>query len=274
MRIDLLQIGTDPALPLRERVETVCEQIAACRGADLVVLPELWPTGYFHFDDYPGTAEPLDGRLRGALAEAARSAGAHLHAGSFVERDGSGRLYNTSLLFTPDGELASSYRKMHLFGHDSRESALLTAGEAVVVSPAPFGAVGLATCYDLRFPELFRSMVEQGAELIVLTAAWPLARIDHWRLLVRARAVENQALVVAANAAGVQAGVAVGGHSMVVDPRGQVLAAAGSVPQTLSVDFDPAETAAARKAFPVLSDRRLAAVTAVSAVTTHGTEGA
>ncbi|WP_035850926.1 carbon-nitrogen family hydrolase [Kitasatospora azatica] len=256
MRLTLIQAETDRTLPFEQRIAVACEQIAACHGADLVVLPELWATGYFHFDDYAATAQPRSGEAARALAAAARAAGVHLHAGSLVERDEQGRLYNTSLLYGPDGELLHAYRKIHLFGYDSRESALLTAGQGAAVVPTPFGRIGLAACYDLRFPELFRAQTEQGAELLLLSAAWPLARIEHWQLLLRARAIENQAMVVAVNAGGRQGEVELGGHSMVVDASGQVLLQTGSDPEIRSVDLDLTSTAQARRTFPALADRR------------------
>src|SRR5215207_7016442 len=131
MRVTLLQLEVDRSRPYQERVAEVCRQVAACQDTDLVLLPELWATGYFAFDDYAATAEPLDGPLVGALSAAARDAGVTLHGGSMVERDEAGRLHNTSLLFGPDGTLLHTYRKVHLFGYGSREQELLTAGEEV-----------------------------------------------------------------------------------------------------------------------------------------------
>jgi predicted amidohydrolase len=257
VRLTLIQAETDRMLPFAKRIAGACERIAACGGADLVVLPELWATGYFHFDDYVRTAQSRSGETVQALAAAARAAGAYLHAGSVVERDEEGRLYNTSLLFGPDGGLRHSYRKIHLFGHNSQESALLTAGDGIDVAGTPVGRIGLAACYDLRFPELFRTLVDQGAELLLITAAWPLARIEHWRLLLRARAVENQAMVVAVNAAGQQGDVMVGGHSTVVDAWGRVLLEMDAHPQVGTLVVDPAQSAQARLEFPALADRRL-----------------
>jgi predicted amidohydrolase len=256
MRLTLIQEGTDRTLSFDQRIAVACERIAACHGSDLVVLPELWATGYFHFDDYAETAQPLSGRAVEALSEAARAAGAHVHAGSLVERDEQGRLYNTSLLFGPDGELLHTYRKIHLFGYDSREGALLTAGHGTAVAATPFGRTGLATCYDLRFPELFRAQVDQGAELLVVAAAWPLARIDTWRLLLRARAIENQAMVIAVNAADTQGDVALGGHSLVIDPWGEVLLETGTASEVRSIELDLDGVAQARGTFPALADRR------------------
>jgi predicted amidohydrolase len=257
MRVTVIQTEVDGAAPYEERVAGVCAQVAACRDADLVSLPELWATGYFAFDDYAATAEPLDGPTRSALSAAAQAAGVHLHGGSIVERDAAGRLFNTSLLFGPDGRLLQTYRKVHLFGYGSREVSLLSAGSAVGACPTPLGPVGISTCYDLRFPELYRLQVDGGAELFLVAAAWPSARAAHWQLLLRARALENQSFLVACGAAGRQGDVPLSGRSAVVDPWGEVLAEAGDSAQKLTVELDLGEVARARKDFPALADRRL-----------------
>lgn len=252
MRVTLIQTEVDGRQPMAERVAAVVEQVRAARGADLVLLPELWATGYFAFDDYAATAEPLDGPVASALGAAARDAGVTLHGGSIVERDGDA-LHNTSLLFGPDGTLLHSYRKVHLFGYGSREQELLTPGTAV----AGYGTLALSTCYDLRFPELFRGQVGAGSQLFLVAAAWPAARLAHWQLLLRARALENQSYLLACNAAGSQGSVALAGRSAVVDPWGTVLAEAGDRAGTLTVELDAELPMRARKEFPALADRRL-----------------
>lgn len=257
MRIDLLQLAPDYDTSPDVRRAAVIGAVRACAGADLVVLPELWPQGGFIYQRWAEEAEPVDGPTVAALGEVARELGAHVHGGSIIERDDAGRLYNTSVLLGPDGSLLATYRKIHLFGFAEGEPALLTAGGAVVVVETPLGPLGLATCYDLRFPELFRGLVDAGAELVLLPAAWPAARVGHWSLLARARAVEDQLVVVAVNTAGVQAGKTMGGCSVVVDAQGVVLAEAGTGAETLSVEVDLAEVRAWRERFPVLADRRL-----------------
>ncbi|HZB51795.1 MAG TPA: nitrilase-related carbon-nitrogen hydrolase [Mycobacteriales bacterium] len=256
MRVTLLQLEVDRTVPYRERVASVCAAVAGCAASDLVLLPELWATTYFAFDDYAATAEPLDGPTVAALGAAAAAAGVHLHGGSIVERDGD-RLCNTSLLFGPDGALLGTYRKFHLFGYGSRETALLTPGTAVGAVPTALGTVALSTCYDLRFPELYRLQVAAGAELFLVGAAWPAARLAHWQLLLRARAVENQAFLAACGAAGRQGDVELSGRSAVVDPWGQVLVEGGGTAETLTVELDLGEVARARKEFPALADRRI-----------------
>jgi predicted amidohydrolase len=252
MRVTLIQTEVDGSLPMAERVAGVAAQVAAT-DADLVLLPELWATGYFAFDDYAATAEPLDGPIAQAMSRAAREAGSTQHAGSIVERDADGRLHNTSLLFGPDGTLLHTYRKVHLFGYGSREQELLSPGDQV----GGHGTMALSTCYDLRFPELYRAQVDGGSQLFLVAAAWPAARAAQWQLLLRARALENQSFLLACNAAGRQGPVALSGRSAVVDPWGEVLAEAGEGPQTLTVEIEEDLAVRARKEFPALADRRL-----------------
>jgi predicted amidohydrolase len=201
-----------------------------------------------------------------ALAEAARSIGAVVHAGSIIERaapgdppgpQGRGR-WNTSVVLGPDGGVLATYRKVHRFGFGSGEPKLLEAGQDVVTVPLPGGPVaGLSTCYDLRFPELYRRLLDGGATLFLVPAAWPAARVGHWSLLGRARALENQAWLLACNTAGTHARTPMGGHSQVVSPSGEVVAEAGEGEEVLVAEIDPAQVQRYRTAFPVLADRRL-----------------
>lgn len=262
VRTTLVQLDFDPAEGYDDRVSRVVDLISAQHDADLVVLPELWPNGGFTYDAWEATAEPLDGPLSKALAEAARAARVVLHAGSFVERHAEpvrGRsLTNTAVVFGPDGQRLAVYRKIHLFGFSEGEPQLMGAGDEVVVVDTPVGRMGLATCYDLRFAEMFRRLADDGAELVVVPAAWPASRVGHWRVLAQARAIENQYVVVALNTVGDQYGKVMGGHSMVVDARGELLVeGAADVEQVLTVDLDLSHVVAWRTAFPVRADRRL-----------------
>lgn len=232
---------------------------AAADGAEFIVLPELWRTGPFELESTVGAAEPITGPTAVAMSDLAAELGVWLHAGSILESDGApaaARLFNTSLLFDPAGELIATYRKRHLFGFDSGEAALLDAGDDVVVVDTPLGPTGLATCYDLRFPEHFRTLLDVGAESIVLTSGWPDVRIGHWRTLTRARAIENQVNLLACNATGLSGTVPLGGSSAVIDPWGAVTAEAGPGATTLLTQVDPTAPARTRAEFPVLRDRR------------------
>ncbi|GAB1336746.1 carbon-nitrogen family hydrolase [Streptomyces sp. E-15] len=265
MRASLIQIAVDEDEPVGSRRRRVAALVREQRGADLVVLPELWTTGAFAYERFGPEAEPLRGPTYEAMAEAASDAGVWLHAGSIPERAPSGNgsatqdgpLYNTSLIFSPSGELVAAYRKIHRFGFDKGEAVLMGAGRDLVTVRLPGTTLGVATCYDLRFPELFRALVDAGAETLVIPAGWPERRRAHWTLLAQARAVENQAFVLACGTAGTHAGVPQAGHSIVVDPWGEVVGQAGAGEEVLTVDLDPAKTAATREQFPALKDRVL-----------------
>ncbi|MGW4194004.1 carbon-nitrogen family hydrolase [Streptomyces sp. NPDC005004] len=257
MRASLIQIAVDERESVADRRQRAVALVREQAGADLVVLPELWTTGAFAYEDFGSEAEPLEGPTYEAMAKAAADAGVWLHAGSIPERDPEGPLYNTSLVFSPSGDLAAAYRKIHRFGFDRGEAVLMGAGSELVTVRLPETTLGLGTCYDLRFPELFRSLTAAGAETLVLPAGWPERRRAHWTLLARARAVENQAFVLACGTAGTHAGVPQAGHSVVVDPWGEVLAEAGPDEEVLTVEFDPAKVAETREQFPALKDRVL-----------------
>ncbi|WP_282701121.1 carbon-nitrogen family hydrolase [Streptomyces sp. CC219B] len=263
MRASLIQIAVDEGESVESRRVRVASLVRAQGGraqgggADLVVLPELWTTGAFAYEEFGREAEPLEGPTYEAMAKAASDAGVWLHAGSIPERDPDGPLYNTSLVFSPSGELAAAYRKIHRFGFDKGEAVLMGAGRELVTVRLPETVLGVATCYDLRFPELFRGLVDAGAETLVVPAGWPERRRGHWTLLARARAVENQAFVLACGTAGAHAGVPQAGHSIVVDPWGEVLAEAGAGEEILTVDFDPGKVGVTREQFPALKDRVL-----------------
>lgn len=264
LKIACLQIQPRDGQSAGDHVGEVERQILEQREADLIVLPELWSVGYFAFDDYRAHAEPLDGPLARRLAGLARETSAVLHAGSLVERSGR-HLYNTSIVFGPDGDMLATYRKMHVFGYQSREPELITGGDTLATLPLAGTRAGLAICYDLRFPEVFRAVVDD-VTVFVIPATWPAARVEHWQALLRARAVENQAFVIGCNTAGRSGGVELGGGSAVVDPSGSVLAQAGPAPQVLRTSIDLAEAARARREFPVLRDRILAAPGAARAL--------
>ena len=243
----------------RERAESRI-RAAAADGADLVVLPEMWPVGYFAFDAYRDAAEPVPGPTTDRLAALAGELSIHLHGGSLIECDSDGEdadLYNTSVLFGPDGTLLDTYRKIHLFGYDSEESELLTPGSQPCAVDTDIGTVGLTTCYDLRFPELYRSLVDSGVEMLLVTSAWPRERIDHWHLFARTRAVENQAFLLAANLTGSIRGVELGGESVVVDPWGIERANAGTEAGSAHANVGLDEVRETRESFPALADRRL-----------------
>jgi predicted amidohydrolase len=260
--VALLQVGITVEEPVAERVDRVLAWAAEVAGDhDVVVLPELWSIGAFAIDLMPAHAQPIDGPLVQSLARISRDTGTWVFGGSFPEwrasADGSVAHFNTQVVLDPSGALAAQYRKVHLFGFNGGETTVMSSGADLAVVDTPLGPTGLATCYDLRFPELFRRLVAAGAEAFVVPAGWPERRQVHWQVLARARAIENQAYVIACNASGTHAGVPMAGLSMVVDPQGDVVAEAGPGEEVLSVALDPARVAAWRAAFPALEDRRL-----------------
>jgi predicted amidohydrolase len=235
-------------------VAKALENITGAADADLVILPEIWNVGFMSFDRYASEAENREGTTLTALRQAAREADIFLHTGSFVEKDGN-TYFNSSYLLSPDGDILASYRKIHLFGHNSRETQILTPGEKVIVADTPLGKVGMATCYDLRFPELFRRMAEQGAVLFLICSAWPYPRLEHWIIFNRARALENQCFLVSANSVGPNLGATFVGHSMMVNPWGVILASGGDEDVILKSEIDLAEVQSARERFSAYNDR-------------------
>lgn len=274
MKVAVIQLAYDDHEPMAERVTRAGDLVRAQRGHDLVILPELWPMTGFDYHRWEELAQPLElaslhsagaSSIVAAMARAARDAGVLLHMGSLVERlESPGpeghSMSNTSVVLSPAGDPVAVYRKVHRFGFGSGEPKLMAAGTDPLarVGLPPEGATGmLSTCYDLRFPELYRRQVAAGAEVFLVPAAWPAARVGHWSLLGRARAVENQCVLIACNTAGTHAGYRMGGRSQVVSARGDVLAEAGDGEEVLSVDINLGDTAAYRQEFPVLADRRL-----------------
>lgn len=224
-------------------------------GADLVVLPEAFARDFGEAgSDVGAYAEPVDGRFADEVDRVAAVRRTTVVAGMFETGPDAARPYNTLVV---RGAAEAAYRKVHLydsFGY--RESDRLTAGPPVPVVVDVAGVrLGLMTCYDLRFPELARLLVDEGAEVLVVPAAWVAGerKVDHWRTLVRARAIENTVYVVACG----QPGPRYSGHSMVVDPLGDVLAEAGDGPELLTAELRPDVLEQARRTNPSLANRRL-----------------
>jgi predicted amidohydrolase len=251
LRVALVQEAADlePGVN-RDRLATL-----APPDADLVVFPEAFARDFGEAgSDVSPFAEPLDGPFATELARVAADRGTTVVAGMFEPGPSPERPYNTLVV---RGAAEASYRKIHLydsFGY--RESDRLTAGatEPVVVDVGGF-AVGLMTCYDLRFPELARALVDRGAEVLLVPAAWVAGprKVEHWRTLLRARAIENTVFVAAA----AQPGPRYSGHSLVVDPLGDVLAEAGDGAQVVTATLEREVLTGARRTNPSLANRRL-----------------
>ena len=255
LKLSVLQLEINDAESTDQRLQKVEAFLDEAGDCDLAVLPELWNVGYFSFDQYCKESDLLTGATLKRISAKACERQIHVFAGSIVEREG-GNLYNTAVLFSPQGKVIATYRKLYLFGYGSKERELLKTGNNVVVADTPFGRVGMTTCYDLRFPELYRMMVDKGAVLFLVAAAWPYPRLEHWHLFTRTRAVENLAFLVASNCCGVNQGVRFVGHSVVVDPWGVPVALAGDEEVVVKTEIDLSAVDRIRQTFPALADRR------------------
>jgi predicted amidohydrolase len=264
LRAAAIQLNSTEDAARNLRAADELTRAAAADGAKLVVLPEKWNGLGLGRGAMERVAEPLDGPAIAWARATARELGIDLVAGSIAERrPGREKLSNTSLHIGPDGEVAATYRKIHMFdvvvdGHEYRESATEEPGDEIALSRLADGTeLGLTVCYDLRFPELFRILAVRGARVIALPSAFTRTTGQaHWEVLVRARAIENQAFVVAADQCGVHPGDKESyGGSMIVDPWGEVLARAGDEPCFVAADLDLARQDAIREELPSLANR-------------------
>jgi len=264
MRAAAVQLNATPDLDRNLERADRYTRAAAADGAQLVVLPEKW-SALGRAEALVAGAQPLDGPAITWARAVAGELGIDLVAGSISERvDGDERLRNTSVHVGPDGEIRATYRKVHLFdvvveGTVYRESEHEQHGDELVVSATAGGVeLGLSICYDLRFPELYRILAVGGARIFSVPAAFtvPTTR-DHWEVLLRARAIEDQAFVVAANQIGEhEAGLRSGGRSMIVDPWGLVLALAPDREGHIVADLDLEAQTRIRRELPALANRR------------------
>jgi len=264
MRAAAVQLNATPDLDRNLERADRHTRAAAADGAQLVVLPEKW-TALGRGEALIAGAQPLDGPAISWARAIAGELGIDLVAGSIAERvEGQERLHNTSVHVGPDGEIRATYRKVHLFdvvvdGTVYRESEHEQPGDELVASATAGGVeLGLSICYDLRFPELYRILAVGGARIFSVPAAFtvPTTR-DHWEILLRARAIEDQAFVIAANQIGEhEPGLRSGGRSMIVDPWGLVLALAPDREGHIVADLDLEAQARTRRELPALANRR------------------
>ncbi len=262
LRVALVQLdaGSDPEANIREAVRLADR--AAADGARLVALPEYLQ--YRGTDaGYRASAQAIPGPFSDAFAAVARARGAWILAGSLAEAGPPDHPYNTSVLIDPTGAIAATYRKVHLFdvaiddGPADRESDRVSPGDRAVLADIDGARLGMSICYDLRFPELYRALAVAGAEILAVPANF-LERTgrDHWEVLLRARAIENAAYVIAPAQAGSTNGVQAHGHSMVVDPWGSVIAEATDEVAVIHAELDLHRVASIRQQIPVLANRR------------------
>ncbi len=225
---------------------------ARARGADIVVLPELWASAY-DLEHGAAHAALLGAGMFAEIERIAREV--HIAVvGSLLESDGA-RLYNTATYVDNQGHQLGAYRKLHLVPM-LEEDKYLAGGDEAPIYEAPFGKFALAVCYDLRFPELWRHYALGGAHLVFLPAEWPIQRIAHWRTLLPARAIENQFYVVGTNRVGKSKDQIFGGHSMIVNPWGDIVVEGGEGEALLIASIDLDLVAQVRARVPVFKDRR------------------
>jgi predicted amidohydrolase len=267
MRVAAVQLNSTADTAANLAAADRLTRAAAADGARLIVLPEKW-TVIGSDEQLRAGAETLDGPAISWARAIARELGVDLVAGSIAERVlGQEKLANTCVHVGPEGELRAVYRKVHMFdveidGRAYRESDVEQAGEEIVLSETADGVeLGLSICYDLRFPELFRILAVRGARVIALPSAFTLPTTrDHWEMLIRARAIENQTFVIAANQVGRHPGNhRSGGRSMIVDPWGVVLAQAPDSDGYIVAELDLESQRDIRARLPVLANRRPAA---------------
>lgn len=270
MRLSALQINVSKDETPLARVERVVAQVEhLAPNCDFITLPELWETGAFDLKlglEQATTLEELStGGWLSALKRIAADNDTWIHAGSFMERGvgvDEGKTFNTSVMIDNQGNIAATYRKIHLFGFDGGEAVLLDAGSELVVVDTPLGKTGLATCYDIRFPELFRKLLDRGVEALIVPTGWPLSRIWTWTTLAQARAIENQLWLIGTNEVGNQDNndgrfIELGGNTVIASPAGKVVALGGEGEEVITVEIDPSETGQIRERFPILRDRVL-----------------
>jgi predicted amidohydrolase len=222
----------------------------AKQGVRLVLLPEMWSTG-FPNEHLKRLADTTPKILK-HLSKMSKDLGFTI-IGSLVEKAAKG-VYNTAYLLDRDGSVKDVYRKVHLFS-PTDEHRYFKPGRKAVVSKTSLGPIGLMICYDLRFPELCRSLVLRGAKVVVVMAEWPAERQAHWETLLKARAIENQVFVLGANRCGKDPDLAYAGHSRIISPTGEVLARAGKRPSVISADIDFSVLDRTRKQIPCLKER-------------------
>ena len=254
LTISLAQMDVILAEPERNLV-TARQMVtdAAQRGSDVVVLPELWSTGY-DLENADQYATATDAGIFAEVAQLARQHGIAI-LGSCLSLLAEGEYGNTAVYINNQGQLLGQYSKIHLF-QLMDEHLHLTAGEKLTVVETEWGLGGLSICYDLRFPEIFRAYALSGVQMVFLPSEWPHPRLAHWQTLLRARAIENQMYLIACNRVGNSNNTDFFGHSCIIDPWGEIVVEAGESEVLLTAEIDLAKVDAARAKIPVFADRR------------------
>jgi len=254
IRIACLQLDIafgDPQTNEQQAEKAV--QSAVNEGADIIVLPELWTTGY-DLTRLDEIADDHAERTRAFASRLAQTHGVHFVAGSVAKKTAAG-VTNTMIVADRSGQIVSEYSKLHLFQLMDEHLYLQPGNEPGLFSFDELSCAGVI-CYDIRFPEWIRTHALAGAEALFVVAEWPLPRLHHWRTLLMARAIENQCYVVACNRVGSDPNNVFAGHSLIIDPWGEIIAEADEKPGILLADIDPALVREVRARIPVFADRR------------------
>ena len=253
MRVNVALVQMDIALGLpQDNCLTVTRLTEGLKSTDILLLPELWSTGY-DLTNAPKLAESENGATVRFMQELAQQHSTYVGGSILMQR--SQGVCNTFVLVSPQGVVTATYDKAHLF-RLMQEDVYLSSGQQLVSTQTEFGSAGLAICYDLRFPEIFRHYADVPVDFTFLVAEWPLPRIEHWRTLIKARAIENQCYMLACNRVGTDTNNTFFGHSVIVDPWGEILLEADDSEGIFAVEVDTASIGAARAKIPVLTDRR------------------
>lgn len=256
MRVALVQMHVDAGEPdanFARLGRKLAEAVEGTDKPDLIMLPEMWNTGYA-LDAIDTIADSGAERTKALLSSFARKHGVHIVGGSVAEKRSDG-VYNTAYAFDDSGEVTGEYSKIHLFRLMDEEKYLRPGSELGAWEAAGTSA-GTMICYDIRFPELARKLALNGAKVLFVPAQWPNPRLHHWRTLLMARAIENQMYVIACNRCGTSGESTFFGHSMIIDPWGEVIAEAGEEETLLRAEIDLSLVDAVRAKIPVFEDRR------------------
>ncbi len=267
MKVALCQMNSGGDVQANEASAFSLLEEAAAGGADLAALPEVWPC-QGAAAEMRAAGEPVPGPRTERLAELARGHRMWIHGGSVLEVSEGEKVFNTSVLFDRDGNLIAVYRKIHLFDADppgavpSRESFLFVPGDEIVTAETEFGRAGMSICYDVRFPELYRALAARGTEIVFVPSAFRFETgVDHWEVLLRARAIEDQVFVVAAGQWGTWGPPGRErrsfGNSLVADPWGRVIVRAQDGVGVTFAELDLEEVRRVREQLPALRHRRL-----------------
>lgn len=222
-------------------------------SCDFVILPELWLQGAFEYSTFSNKTTSKVNSFLNQISVEAKKNNYWIHSGTFLVKS-QNQIFNQAYIFDNNGTIRATYKKNYIFGFGDGESKIVSMGTKIEIIETPWGKISFAICYDIRFPELFRKMISQGADILMVSSAWPALRINEWKDLVAARAIENQCLVIACNGVGLQTDAELGGCSLVVAANGNRILELGTTEEVKLCTIDHNFTRHHREVFPVLKD--------------------